>query len=95
MRDSNKLAMELMMKTMMEQMSAMIASMKENVPPANTRNKEVQGQGGGQGGGLGKQQKKKCPHCKKMVSHKPNNCIKLEKNKDKRWKGWKLVNNKT
>jgi hypothetical protein len=54
MRNSNKLAMELMMKTMTEQMNAMIASMKENVPPANTRNKEVRGQGGGQGRGLGK-----------------------------------------
>jgi hypothetical protein len=43
MRNSNKLAMELMMKTMTEQMNSMIASMKENVPPANTRNKEVQG----------------------------------------------------
>jgi hypothetical protein len=74
MHDSNKLAMELMMKTMTEQMNAMIASMKENVPPANTRNKEVQGQGGGQGGGLGKQQKKECPHCKKTVFHKPDNC---------------------
>jgi hypothetical protein len=94
MHNSNKLAMELMMKTMTEQMNAMIASMKENVPPANTRNKEVQGQSGGQGGGLGKQQKKECPHCK-MVFHKPNNCTELEKNKDKRWKGWKLVNNKT
>jgi hypothetical protein len=54
MRNSNKLAMELMMKTMTEQMNMMIASMKEKVPPANTRNKEEQGQGGGQGRGLGK-----------------------------------------
>ena len=83
------------MKTMTEQMNVMIACMKENVPPANTRNKEVQGQGGGQGRGLGKQQKKECSHCKKTVLHKPDNCIKLEKNKDKRWKGWKSVNDKT
>ncbi len=93
--NSNILAMELMIKTMTEQMNAMITSMKENIPPANTRNKEVQGQGGGQGGGPREQQKKECPYCKTTVSHKPNNCTELEKNKDKRWKGWKLANDKT
>ncbi len=41
MHNSNKLAMELMMKTMTEQMNVMIVCMKKNVPPANTKNKEV------------------------------------------------------
>ncbi len=56
------------MKMMTEQMNAMIASMKENIPPANTRNKEVQGQGGGQGGGLGERQKKECPTARRWFS---------------------------
>ncbi len=36
-------------------------------------------------------QKAHCPHCKKFVLHKPDNCTKLEANKDKRWPGWKSV----
>ena len=35
-----------------------------------------------------------CPHCKAQVLHKPDNCPELEANKDKRWKGWKSVNDK-
>jgi len=33
-----------------------------------------------------------CPHCKKWVLHKFENCLELEANKDKRWPGWKSVN---
>ena len=33
-----------------------------------------------------------CPLCKKMVLHKQKNCPKLEENKEKRWPGWKSVN---
>ena len=29
-----------------------------------------------------------CPHCKKMVAHAPDDCFELEKNKDKRPRGW-------
>ena len=35
-----------------------------------------------------------CIHCKAHVLHKPDKCPELEANKDKRWKGWKLVNDK-
>ncbi len=36
-------------------------------------------------------QKALCPHCKKFVLHKPDNCTKLKANKDKHWPGWKSV----
>jgi hypothetical protein len=36
-------------------------------------------------------QKSTCPHYKMFVLHKPENCVKLEANKDKRWASWKLV----
>jgi hypothetical protein len=39
-----------------------------------------------------RKQKALCPHCKTFVLHKPDNCYKLEANKDKRWPGWKSVN---
>jgi hypothetical protein len=32
-----------------------------------------------------------CPHCKMFVLYKPENCVELKANKDKRWPGWKLV----
>jgi len=32
--------------------------------------------------------RKLCPHCKKMVAHAPDDCFELEKNKDKRPRGW-------
>jgi hypothetical protein len=54
---------------------------KENTPPDNTNQS--------------KRPRKKtalCPHCKKWVLHKFENCIELEANKDKRWPGWKSVN---
>ncbi len=38
-----------------------------------------------------KRHKRICPHCKMFVLHKPDNCVELEANKDKRWPGWKLV----
>ncbi len=36
-------------------------------------------------------QKALCPHCKTFDLHKPDNCPKLEANKDKQWPGWKSV----
>ncbi len=38
-----------------------------------------------------RKQKAFCPHCKKFVLHKPDNCTELEANKDKRWPGWMSV----
>ena len=33
-----------------------------------------------------------CPHCKIKVLYKAANCLELEENTHRRWKGWKLVN---
>ena len=33
----------------------------------------------------------KCPHCKRSVTHAPDDCYELEKNKGKRFEGWKSV----
>jgi hypothetical protein len=38
-----------------------------------------------------KRHKCMCPHCKIFVLRKPENCVELIANKDKRWPGWKLV----
>jgi hypothetical protein len=38
-----------------------------------------------------KRHKCMCPHCKMFVLHKPENCVELKANKDKRWPGCKLV----
>jgi hypothetical protein len=35
--------------------------------------------------------KKRCPHCKWMVYHKPEKCFELEANAAKRPAGWKSV----
>ena len=35
--------------------------------------------------------KKLCPNCKRVVFHKPDDCLELEKNKEKRRAGWKSV----
>ncbi len=32
-----------------------------------------------------------CPHCKRVILYKPENCVELKVDKDKRWPGWKLV----
>ena len=85
------------MEAMMEKINALVAGRnrrtpaqqpdKENLPPPGTN--------------IGhpvhpdtkKPRKKKalCPHCKRFVLHKPDNCTELEANKDKRWPGWKSV----
>jgi hypothetical protein len=82
------------MDAMMERMNALVAGKggnrctvpnqqpdKENISPEDTNQPK-------------KPRKKKtlCPHCKKFVLHKPENCLELEVNKDKRWPGWKSVN---
>ena len=82
------------MDAMMERMNAMVTGKgddrrkvpsqqpdKENTPPDDTNQ-------------IKRPRKKTalCPHCKKWVLHKFENCIELEVNKDKRWPGWKSVN---
>ena len=49
--------------------------------------------GGGRGGGRAGRKRNfaKCPHCKKNVTHSPDDCYELEKNKGKRFEGWKSV----
>ena len=37
----------------------------------------------------GGKQKKKCPHCAKLVYHKPEKCFELEANAASRPAGWK------
>jgi hypothetical protein len=80
------------MDAMMERMNAIMAGGgekrtaqqdKENTPPRQNRRPLV-------GTGMGTDQTKKpqkqkalCPHCKTFVLHKPDNCPKLEANKDK------------
>jgi hypothetical protein len=48
--------------------------------------------GGGRTGGERAGEKRvfaKCPHCKRRVTHAPDDCFELEKNKGKRFEGWK------
>jgi hypothetical protein len=82
------------MDTMMDRMNALVTGKgddrrkepsqqpdKENTPPDDTNQS--------------KRPRKKtaqCPHCKKWVLHKFENCTELEANKDKRRPGWKSVN---
>jgi hypothetical protein len=82
------------MDAMMERMNAMVTGKgddrrkipsqqpdKENTPPDDTNQ-------------IKRPRKKMalCPHCKRWVLHKFENCLELEANKDKRWPGWKSVN---
>jgi hypothetical protein len=88
------------MDAMMERMNAILAGGREkqtaqhdkdNPPPWRNRRPLA---GTGMGTDQTKQpqkQKALCPHCKKFVLQKPDNCTKLKVNKDKRWLGWKSV----
>jgi hypothetical protein len=89
---ANKVAME----AMMECMNALVtahggrkhdpAANKENEPPLTNRGKEVNIKKGPT-----RRKKALCPHCKVFVYHKPEKCLELEANKDKRWPGWKSI----
>ena len=48
---------------------------------------------GGRRGGEGTERRRftKCPHCKRSVTHAPDDCYELEKNKGERFEGWKSV----
>ena len=47
------------------------------------------GQRGGGGAGQEARVFVKCLHCKKRKTHAPDDCYELEKNKEKRFEGWK------
>ena len=93
MATANKEAME----AMMERMNALVtahqggrkydpAADKENEPPPTTRGKEDDTKKGST-----RHKKALCPHCKAFVYHKPEKCLELEANKEKRWPGWKSI----
>ena len=74
------------MDAMMERMNALVAGKgddKEKITPEDNKKFKKP-----------TRQKHLCIHCKAQVLHKPDNCPELEANKDKRWKGWKSVNDK-
>ena len=87
MATANKVAME----AMLERMNALVtaqggrkhdpATNKENQHPPTNRRKE----------NATRRKKAQCPHCKAFVYHKPEKCLELEANKDKRWPGWKSI----
>jgi hypothetical protein len=92
MATANKEAME----AMMERMNALVtaqggrkynpAADKENEPPPTNRGKEDNTKKGPT-----RRKKALCPHCKAFVYHKPEKCLELEANKEKRWPGWKSI----
>jgi hypothetical protein len=92
MATANKEAME----AMMERMNALVtaqggrkynpAADKENEPPPTNRGKEDDTKKGPT-----RRKKALCPHCKAFVYHKPEKCLELEANKEKRWPGWKSI----
>ncbi len=87
MATTNKVAME----AMLERMNALVtaqggrrhdpATDKENEQPLTNIRKE----------NATRCKKAQCPHCKAFIYHKPEKCLELKANKDKRWPGWKLV----
>jgi len=86
--DAMATANQKAMDAMFERMNAIVSGStkgqdKENTPPAGNANPR-------NNGGT-KRNKKKCPHCGKMVFHKPADCYELEANASKRWTGWTLV----
>ena len=93
---ANKAAME----AMMERMNALVtaqggrkhdpAANKENTPPLTNRGKKDDPKKEHI-----RRKKALCPHCKAFVYHKPDKCLELEANKDKRWPGWKSIKETT
>ena len=78
-------------KLMMDQQQKFMEGMMQKLMTNNTTG----GGGGNQNGGGGKQWERtgpKCPHCGKQGKHaeKPDTCLSLEKNKDKRPPNWKF-----
>ena len=78
------------MEAMFEQMNAIVAGNgprpdKENTPPGGNVNPGNDNDGGT------KHKKKKFPHCRKTVLHKPVEFYELEANASKCWTGWRWV----
>ncbi len=88
------------MDAMMERMNAILAGGgekrtaqhdKDNPPPGQNRHLLAGTRMGTDQTKQPRKQKALCPHCKKFVLHKPDNCTELEANKDKGWPGWKSI----
>jgi hypothetical protein len=80
------------MDALMERMNAILAGggekqtaqhNKENTPPRRNRHPLMRTGTGMDQTKKPQKQKALCPHCKTFVLHKPDNCTKLEANKDK------------
>jgi len=87
---ANKAAME----AMMERMNALVTAQggRKHDPTAdkgNERPKTNRGKEDDNKKGPTRRKKALCPHCKALVYHKPEKCLELKANKDKRWPGWK------
>ena len=87
---ANKAAME----AMMERMNALVTAQggRKHGPTAdkgNERPKTNRGKEDDNKKGPTRRKQALCPHCKAFGYHKPENCLELEANKDKRWPGWK------
>ncbi len=75
---ANKAAVE----AMMERMNALVTAQggRKHDPTADKENERPK---------TNRRKKALCHHCKAFVYHKPEKCLELEANKDKRWPGWK------
>ena len=84
------------MDGMMERMNALVAgkgSNKQTAPNQQPKKENIIPENANQSK-KPMRPKHLCSHCKAQVLYKPDNCLELEANKDKRCKGWKLVNDK-
>jgi hypothetical protein len=87
---ANKAAME----AMMERMNALVTAQggRKHGPTADKGNERPQTYRGKEDDNTKRPTRRKqalCPHCKAFGYHKPENCLELEANKDKRRPGWK------
>jgi len=82
--------MQQQMAQSMKMMTAMQSNQKQPYQPKEDKennNPQVKGHSDTQR--LNDAGKSNCPHCKRMVFHKPDRCLELERNADKRRKEWK------
>ena len=84
------------MDTIMEQMNALVGGKGGGKGPATTQQNDKENAKPTDNNKDKKPTRDKhtCPHCKLQVLHKAKNCPELEENAHRRWKGWKLVNDK-
>ena len=76
------------MQTMMAEMPGMSKTEVEGDKKNDTRTKGVKPW---DNPGYVKRDPKMCPNCKRLVYHKPEGCLELEVNKEKRRDNWKSV----